>query len=39
MMKCTALPPLPQLKHLQSPLEGDTLNEGVFSLWKGQSPT
>ena len=33
-MKWTTLPPLPQLKHLQSPLLGDTLNDGVFSLWK-----
>ena len=28
MMKCMALPPLPQLKHLQTPFDGDTLNEG-----------
>ena len=28
-MKCTALPPFPQLKHLHTPLLGDTLNDGV----------
>ena len=32
----TALPPLPQPKHLNSPFDGDTTNEGVFSLWNGQ---
>jgi hypothetical protein len=38
MMKLTALPPLPQPKQWQVPRAGDTMNEGVFSLWKGHKP-
>ena len=36
MIKVTALPALPHPKHLKMPLLGETENEGVFSLWKGQ---
>jgi hypothetical protein len=32
MIKLTALPPFPHPKHLKIPLEGETVNEGVFSL-------
>jgi hypothetical protein len=39
MMKFTALPPFPQPKHLKIPLAGETVNEGVFSLWNGHSPS
>ena len=38
MIKFTELPPLPQPKHLNIPLAGETVNEGVFSLWKGHKP-
>ena len=38
MRKLTALPPLPQEKHLHIWRAGETVNEGVFSLWNGQSP-
>jgi hypothetical protein len=39
MMKLTELPPLPQPKHLKIPLAGETVKDGVFSLWNGQRPS
>ena len=36
MIKSKILPPLPQPKHFQICLSGETIKEGVFSLWKGQ---
>jgi hypothetical protein len=38
-MKLTTLPPFPQPKHLKMPLAGETVNDGVFSLWKGHNPS
>ena len=38
IMKFITLPPLPQPKQWYICFEGDTENDGVFSLWKGQSP-
>ena len=38
MMKFITLPPLPQPKQWYICFEGETQNEGVFSLWKGQRP-
>ena len=32
------LPPLPEEKSFQMPLEGDTTNEGVFSSLNGERP-
>jgi hypothetical protein len=37
-MNPTAFPALLHPKHLYIPLAGDTVNEPVFSLWKGQRP-
>ena len=39
MMKFTELPPFPQPKHLKIPLAGETVNDGVFSLWNGHNPS
>jgi hypothetical protein len=39
MTKFTELPPFPQPKHLKIPFAGETVNEGVFSLWKGHNPS
>ena len=36
MTKPTAVPDLPQPKHLKIPFEGETTKDGVFSLWNGQ---
>lgn len=36
MTKVTMLPPLPEEKSFQMPLEGDTTNEGVFSSLNGE---
>ena len=33
-----AFPPFPQPKHLKIPLLGETIKEGVLSLWKGHLP-
>jgi hypothetical protein len=38
MMKFTEFPAFPHPKHLYIPFTGDTWNEGVRSLWNGQSP-
>src|SRR5262245_14194840 len=38
MMKPNASPPAPQPKQWKMPRFGLTVNEGVFSAWKGQSP-
>src|SRR5664279_5098364 len=38
MTKLTELPTFPQPKHLKISFEGETVNEGVFSLWKGHNP-
>jgi hypothetical protein len=38
MIKFTAFPPFPHPKHLKIPFDGETVKEGVFSLWKGQLP-
>ena len=32
----TAVPDLPQPKHLYMPFDAETENDGVFSLWNGQ---
>ena len=37
-MKFITLPPLPQPKQWYICFEGETEKDGVFSLWKGQSP-
>jgi len=39
MIKLTEFPPFPQPKHLKIPLAGDTVKEGVFSLWNGHKPS
>ena len=38
MMKLTEFPPFPQPKHLKIPFAGETVKEGVFSLWNGHKP-
>ena len=38
MRKETTLPPLPELKSLKICLTGETVNDGVFSLIKGDNP-
>jgi len=35
-MKVMTFPPFPHPKHLNICLLGETINDGVFSLWKGQ---
>ena len=37
-MKFTEFPPFPQPKHLKIPFDGETVNDGVFSLWNGHRP-
>jgi hypothetical protein len=38
MRKPKASPPTPQPKQWKMPFLGLTVNEGVFSAWKGQRP-